>query len=57
MRITIGDILAALAVIMLALIGIHGFRKAKAARNRLELLRELNRRESLSRRTSDTPYV
>jgi hypothetical protein len=51
-----GDILIALAVIVVSLVGIHEFRKAAAGRRRLDLLRELNRRETLSRRSSDTPF-
>jgi len=57
MAIRLGDILVVLVVVFGCLVAIRIFRKAAAARRRLDLLRELNRRESLSQRSSDTSFV
>jgi hypothetical protein len=57
MAIRLGDILVVLVVVFGCLVAMRSFRKAADARRRLDLLRELNRRESLSQRSSDTPFV
>lgn len=53
----LGDILVVLVSLLGCVIVIRSLRKAAAARRRLDLLRELSRRESLSGRSSDTPFV
>lgn len=53
----LGDILVVLVSVFGCVFVIRSLQKAAATRRRLDLLRELSRRESLSGRSSDAPFV
>ncbi len=57
MVIRLGDIFVALVAVLGCLVVIRNLRKAAAARRRLDLLRELSRPESPSRRYSNSSLV